>query len=284
MAQESEAKSVLAIIATLDVFPDDTIVSLIEQTVPPKTIIIVSGVHFKESIISEMKGVDIRLITDQPNKRLCLGKRVARALNRGLELINLDDYDYILKADMDIIFPLDFIKSNLSANYELMGKGASMLIDVPTFQRLMNGRFFESCADDEYLHRIFVMNNAKVLAWSSICEPHIKREKSKNCWRRFRIGEDKVRCGDPLIWHLVTNLVDILLNRKLIYLFDLMGYLIARKRNLPPYPYSREWACFLIRKWKNRRITKIFAFLDDLILKRNSNNCNTFRPNHVLVN
>ena len=284
MTQDFTPQSVLVLIATLDVFPQDTIESLLEQILLPKTIIIISGKPLKVIDKLEKYESDIRLIVDPPTKSLCLGKRVVKALNHGLELINLKDYDYILKADSDIVFPPDFLKLNLASDYDLLGKGAGMLIEVQSFLRFMGGRFFESCVDDEYLLRVFMMNNAKVLPWKWIQEAYIHRRKSQNCWRRFRIGKDKVRCGDPLIWTLLTNFADILQSRNLIYLFDLIGYLQARRKKQPPYPHSREWSCFLVDRWKERgKLTSVLAYLDTLILKRNSNNCNDFRPKHVLT-
>jgi len=260
-------KRVLVLIPTLNRFPSKTLESLKRQTLPPKTIIVVSGVPLPRP--QNADSMDLRMLVDVPDRRLCLGKRVARALNRAIKTVNLDEYDYILKADIDIEFPPDFIERNLSAGYHLLGKGAGLFIDVRAFQRYMGGLFFESCADDEYLQRVFLMNGLKVLPWRWIRNAYILREKGRNCWRRYRIGRDKVRCGDPLVWTILTTLVSVLNTRMAVNIFDLIGYLGAYRQDLRRYPIAEAWAEYLLAQWESRgKVTRCLARLDRIILRK----------------
>ena len=67
-----------------------------------------------------------------------LASRVSFALNRGLDKINLTEYDYILRVDSDTVLAPDFIEHNLKGLPDLAGNGGyAMLIKVKPFLELM---------------------------------------------------------------------------------------------------------------------------------------------------
>jgi len=54
-----------------------------------------------------------------------------------LEHVNLEDYDYLLRVDADIILPKRFIEENLKAEADYVGKaGYCMLIKVSPFLKV----------------------------------------------------------------------------------------------------------------------------------------------------
>ncbi len=268
MISSNENPKILVLIATLDKYPDNTIRSLLKQTLPPTKIVVVSRTPVDDKS-GEVERSKISLVVDKADKRLCLGKRVAQALNSAIETVILDDYDFILKADMDIEFPEKFIEVNVNSGFDLLGKGAGMLINVSHFRELMNGKFFEACADDEYVQRVFLVNYCEVLPWDWVLPARIRREKSQNCWRRYRIGRDNYRCGDPLFWSIVTIIADALKNKHLVFLFDLLGHIRARYQDLKHYPISQKWSVFVLQKWiKSGGVKRVVATIDKIVLKR----------------
>jgi hypothetical protein len=93
-----------------------------------------------------------------------LASRVSCALNKGLETVNLQEYDYIFRVDADTILDPCFLESNLKGSPDLAGNGGyAMLIKVKPFLELMGGRFNRE-SDDSYIMYRFKTEGLKVKA------------------------------------------------------------------------------------------------------------------------
>jgi hypothetical protein len=111
----------------------------------------------KQGIFSQTVPVDRALFIFNRMRGGTLASRVSFALNRGLEQVNLSDYDYVLRCDSDTVLAPDFIERNLKGLPDLVGNGGyAMLIRVKPFLELMGGRF-HSVSDDSYLIYKFKM-------------------------------------------------------------------------------------------------------------------------------
>jgi len=56
-----------------------------------------------------------------PIEGLSVGKLVCFYANKALSNYNLEEFDYILKSDEDVIYPHDFLEVNTAQGYDLMG-------------------------------------------------------------------------------------------------------------------------------------------------------------------
>lgn len=259
---------VLVLIPTLNKLPRKTIETLLNQTLKPVRIIVISGKRLEIEDYSFFSVDLVQIIYDKPDMKMSLGERVARALNKALDQVNISDYDFILKADSDIIFPPDFIERNLFSGYDLMGRGSGMLIKVKPFEKYMRGAFFEIIIDDVYLLRVFQIYGLKVLPWKWIHPAIILNEPSYTWRRMLKIGEAYLRCGDTPILFILTTLMLIIRKKSLTYIFMITGYINARK-NKNKYPIAELWLIYNKDKWSRRsRLYKLIMLLDELFLSR----------------
>lgn len=255
---------VLVLIPTLNKLPRKTIETLLNQTLKPVKIIVISGKQLEIKDCSFFPIDLVQIIYEKPNMKMSLGERVARALNKALEQLNISEYDFILKADSDIIFPPDFIERNLFSGYDLMGRGSGMLIKVKPFEKYMRGAFFETIIDDVYILRVFQIYGLKVLPWKWIHPAILLKEVSHTCRWEFKAGEALFRCGDTPIWFILTNLWSIIRRKSLIHIFRIIGYLYARK-NKNKYPIAELWFIYNKDKLLRRsRLFKLIMRLDEL--------------------
>jgi hypothetical protein len=106
----------------------DTILSVLNQTVP----------------------VDMIVLLAKKSDKPTLVERISDTLNAGLEHIKLADFDYILRLDGDTILGKDFIAKNLTGEPDVIGAGYAHLIKVKPFLEIMKGKYNPLC-DDAYL-------------------------------------------------------------------------------------------------------------------------------------
>jgi len=259
---------VLVLIPTLNKLPRRTIETLLNQTLKPVRIIVISGKQLEIEDYSFFPVDLVQIIYDKPNMKISLGERVARALNKALDQVNISDYDFILKADSDIIFPPDFIEMNLFSGYDLMGRGSGMLIKVKPFEKYMRGAFFETVIDDNYLIIVFQSYGLRVLPFKWIHPAIIINEPSYTWRRMFKIGEACFRCGDTPIRFILTTSWSIIRNKSLIHIFQIIGYVHARKKD-NKYPIAELWSIYNKDYWsRHSKIFKLIMRLDELFLSR----------------
>jgi len=86
-------------------------------------------------------------------------------MNIALQFVNINDYDYILKLD-DEILPPKFIEMCIKENADCVGSsGCAQLFKVSTFIKLFNGRFPEVISEDTYREFAILSTGRKLVKW-----------------------------------------------------------------------------------------------------------------------
>jgi len=173
-----------------------------------------------------------------------VGQRVGEAINEVLDHIDLTQYDWLLKADDDILFPPDFLEENIAADYDIMGMGAGLLIRMQPFLAML-GRWNETDMEDSLPHYVFEMRGLKCLLSDWVCKPTILKWPQENIKRRWEEGHDCYRVGWPLDTYIQDRAVEGNLTK-------ILGYLYAWARKLPLNPFADEWREYL---WIRRGLT-----------------------------
>ena len=159
------------------------------------------------------------------------GMRVAKALNYALSHVDLTKYDYLLRIDEDTIIPQNFLEESINLKVALVGEaGYAMLIKVPIFTDLLNGKFPVVPAEDSYLIYYLLWKGEKVSSWKV---PPIKLSTSMktHSWRYFYTrGKEMYKLGyEPL--HVIKTIMNT---------FSLLGYMTAALLNEQKYQFS-QW-------------------------------------------
>lgn len=91
-----------------------TLQSLVEQTVRPKKIVVVndSSTDATESVVRSFcsQHAFVHLVNKASDAIHLPGSKVIQAFRKGLETLD-DNYDFIVKADADLIFPNDYFET-----------------------------------------------------------------------------------------------------------------------------------------------------------------------------
>jgi hypothetical protein len=96
----------------------------------------------------------IVMVTERSSKAF-VADRVCEVVNKALEKISLQEYDYILRVDSDVVLPSNFLEANLKTGLDVMGFGSAQIIRIDPFIKLMNGKL-NIVSDDNYIHHKFL--------------------------------------------------------------------------------------------------------------------------------
>ncbi|MCR8433208.1 MAG: glycosyltransferase family 2 protein [Crenarchaeota archaeon] len=215
---------ILAIIPTLDDDPSDTIRSLLHQTIKVSQIFVVVGSkRLYEKLVSTNENKDIvKIFYVKPDFRDPLGKRVAKALNYALSMVELNNYDYLLRVDADTVLPKRFIEENIKVNADYVGKsGYAMLLKMNCFLRVFKGRFIEVAFEDTHMGLKLLSQGYSVQSWA--LPPKLKRKSgAHHSWRYYFIrGMELYKLGyEPV--HMVE-----LIRHDIRNIFAILGYFAA---------------------------------------------------------
>ena len=255
----------------------NTLDSVIAQSVGPKKWIIVDDGSTDESpaILAEYAAKHdwIEVITRQDRGRRAVGSGVMEAFYEGFETIDIDDYDFICKLDLDLILPERYFetllakmeaeprlgtcsgKAYIRAQGELVSErhgdensiGASKFYRVECFKEI-GGFIREIMWDGIDCHQ------CRMHGWiaHSFDEPDLRFEhlrpmgSSQQNIRtgRIRHGHGQYFMGTGLLWMLATAVYRIPEKPYVIGgLYILYGWLRSRLLNMPRYeaPGFREY-------------------------------------------
>ena len=203
--------------------------------------------------------MDVECLIVLPDLSLSVGERVGKSLTVAFKLFLREDYDYMLKLDSDIYFDEKFIEENIKAGYDLMGRGAGMIIKVKTFLEVFDHRWPISPLDDVIVTELLKIRKYRVLPWRWVHPAKFVKKPKYNASRAFKIGYESYRIGFPLLWEILIVRGKIL-QGEFIFIFHLIGYLIALFRSEKRYPFSgavhRYYKVLLINSIKNRIFNK----------------------------
>ena len=209
----SSPQRVLVIVVTRD--PKDsvkTVETLNNQTLQPEKIIVVSGrKKWNEST----------------------GYIVGVLMNKALKDVDLNEYDWLLKSDDDIIYPPDFLEVNTNTDYDLMGRGAGLLMRTQPFLEYI-GEWNESDMEDSYPYYVFEAKGLRTLISKWVNPATLTKPASKSLRRKFEAGRDAYRIGTPTDLYVYDRLHKL-------DLMKIIGFLYGRFKKLPKFPISQEW-------------------------------------------
>jgi len=250
-------------------FMRKTLDSVIAQSIPPKKWIIVDDGSTDESpaILAEYESKYdwIEVITRKDRGRRAVGSGVMDAFYAGFETIQIDDYDFICKLDLDLILPQRYFetllqkmhseprqgtcsgKAYIHKNRELVSErhgdetsiGASKFYRVECFKEI-GGFTREIMWDGIDCHQ------CRMHGWiaCSFDEPDLRFEHLRPMGSsqqsiltgRIRHGHGQYYMGTGLLWMLATAVYRIPEKPYVIGgLFILYGWLKSRLQNLPRY-------------------------------------------------
>jgi len=174
-----------------------------------------------ESVHNQTVPIDYLLIvSERITDNISFPAKISKALNNAFSHINLEGFDYILRVDGDTIIPANFVEENLKENPHVTGDGDAMLIHVPSFLKVMSGRFFKE-QDDTYIRFKFAQDGLKS---TDLRVQPIRTRKcgAKHSYRYYvERGEIMYRFGyEPL--HVLSKFILDRRNAFLVY-----GYLKA---------------------------------------------------------
>lgn len=220
----------LVILPVLDLYPEETINSLNSQTIKPERIIVVAGTT---RVYRESKERGIETVFVKPNLTEHIGIRVSKAMNVAIRTlnINLNEYDYLLKVDDDVVLPPDFIERCILEGADCVGgSGYAELFKMKTFIELFGGSFPEVVSDDTFREFLVMVSNRKFSKWP--VKP-IMRLKKKHGWRYYyELGYDRYKLGyDPI--HIIFHL-----RHGKMYLFYVAGYFVSLLRREKRYHFA----------------------------------------------
>jgi len=91
-----------------------------------------------------------------------VAERVSKVLNEGLSHIRLEDFDYLLRVDGDVVLLHNFLEENLKGKPDICGGARhAMLIKVSPFLKLMNGKFHPK-SDNSYTVYKFMKEGCRI--------------------------------------------------------------------------------------------------------------------------
>jgi len=118
-----------------------------------------------QSILNQTYPVKMIAILPQKVEGKTVAEKVSKVLNEGLSHIKIDDFDYILRVDGDVILPPNFLEENLKEEPDLCGTaGYAMLIKVSTFKRVAAKKFHPK-SDDSYIRYKFMKERCKTIKY-----------------------------------------------------------------------------------------------------------------------
>lgn len=266
-----------------------TLQSLVEQTVLPSKVVVVNDGSTDKTIEIVQSFVEkytfISLVNKTSEAIHLPGSKVIQAFNKGLETID-DNYDFIVKADADLIFPSNYFET-ISNHFQsdnrvgmaggfcyiekngewvlenLTGKdhirGAIKAYRKETFKQI-GGLKTEMGWDtvDELLCKFY---NWKVLTDETLMVKHLKPTGANyNQAARFKQGEAFYRLGYGFWITAIASLKLALLKKKPLLFFDYIQGFWKAKRTKKPLLVTAEQAKFIRNyRWEKMK-GKLFSF------------------------
>ncbi|UPQ77894.1 glycosyltransferase family 2 protein [Flavobacterium azooxidireducens] len=259
-----------------------TLQSLVEQTVLPSKVVVVNdgSTDKTEEIIKSFveKHAFISLVNKNSEAIHLPGSKVIHAFNKGLETVD-DNYDFIVKADADLIFPPNYFETIINhfqsdssigmvGGFAYIEKNGEWILENLTDKDHIRGAFkayrkacFEEIGGlkpamgwdtvDELLCKFY---NWKFVTDSSLQVKHLKPTGANyNQAARFKQGEAFYSLGYGFWITAIASLKLALLKKKPFLFFDYLQGFWKAKSAKKPLLVTSEQAKFI----KKYRIHKI---------------------------
>jgi len=260
-----------------------TLKSLVEQTFLPSKIVVVNDNSSDRTaeIVREFSGKHplITLVNKTSDAIHLPGSKVIQAFQKGLETLD-DDYDFIVKADADLIFPLNYFETIIShfksddkigmvGGFAYIEKNGDWILENLTDKDHIRGAFkayrkatFEQIEGlkpamgwdtvDELLCKFY---NWKVVTDETLKVKHLKPTGANyNKSARYKQGEAFYTLGYGFFISTIASAKLALMKRKPLLFFDyIKGYWKAKSAK-KPLLVTKEQAQFIRKyRWKKMR-------------------------------
>lgn len=266
-----------------------TLQSLVEQTVLPSKVVVVndgSTDKTREIVQSfDEKYTFISLVNKTSEAIHLPGSKVIQAFNKGLETID-DNYDFIVKADADLIFPPNYFESisnhfqsdnrvGMAGGFCYIEKNGEWILENLTDKDHIRGAIkayrketFKQIGGlktemgwdtvDELLCKF---HNWKVVTNEKLKVKHLKPTGANyNQAARFKQGEAFYRLGYGFWITAIASLKLALLKKKPFLFFDYLKGFWKAKRAKKPLLVTAEQAKFIRNyRWEKMK-GKLFSF------------------------
>lgn len=195
-----------------------------------KILVVIPCLEYPEKTIQSINNQTIKcdyiLATNNSYPNKTKGERVSIAINESLSNHKLKDYDWLLKIDSDTTIPQNFIEENIKFNYELMGTGRALLLNIHSFYIYCNGIFYPTVSDDEYIIHEFEIETTNIYKRKWVIPPDSIHEEPKiSVKTKYLIGIQNGRMNrlmniKQLIKHpiyIIGEIIGFLFYQKLPY-------------------------------------------------------------------
>ncbi len=264
-----------------------TITSLLNQTLLPQKIVIVNdnSTDATAAIVTEFikNQASISLLNITSSEKHLPGSKVVNAFQAGYESLN-EEYDFIVKADADLIFPTTYFENiskifkndptvGMAGGFAYIEKNNNWVLENLTDKDHIRGAFkayrkntFKQIGGlkpamgwdtvDELLCKFY---GWKVQTDSNLKVKHLKPTGANyNKLARYKQGEAFYCLGYGFLITLIAAIKLALLKKRPLLIWDyLLGFWKA-KRNKKPFLVTNEQAKFI----RNYRIQKMISKLN----------------------
>ena len=259
-----------------------TLQSLVEQTVLPSKIVVVND-NSTDRTAEIVKGFSenyswITLVNKTSDATHLPGSKVIQAFQKGLETLD-DEYDFIVKADADLIFPTNYFETIIShfrsdeqigmvGGFAYIEKNGDWILENLTDKDHIRGAFkayrkatFEQIGGlkpamgwdtvDELLCKFY---NWKVVTDETLKVKHLKPTGANyNKTARYKQGEAFYTLGYGFLITTIASAKLAMMKRKPLLFFDYVkGYWKAKSAK-KPLLVTQEQAKF-IRKYRLQKM------------------------------
>lgn len=259
-----------------------TLQSLVEQTVLPSKIVVVND-NSNDRTAEIVKGFSenyswITLVNKTSDATHLPGSKVIQAFQKGLETLD-DEYDFIVKADADLIFPPNYFETIIShfksdeqigmvGGFAYIEKNGNWILENLTDKDHIRGAFkayrkatFEQIGGlkpamgwdtvDELLSKFY---NWKVVTDETLKVKHLKPTGANyNKTARYKQGEAFYTLGYGFLITTIASAKLAMMKRKPLLFFDYVkGYWKAKSAK-KPLLVTQEQAKF-IRKYRLQKM------------------------------
>lgn len=221
---------IFAVITTLDEDPTETIKSINAQEIKVSKILVVVGSRkFYEKLCSK-RTKQIEFIFVKPDFSKSLGVRLGNAINVALAKVRIEDYDYLLKMDADIVLPIQFLSINLKVEADIIGRfGFCMLLKTSSFMKVLKGKWPELITEDTYIEHFY--SSLGYVVTDSMLPPNIQRQAgARYSWKdQYDRGISWYKMGYEPLHAFVGSFTGFRTNPRIVYaIFGYTGALIKR--------------------------------------------------------
>lgn len=223
---------VCVVIPVYDEDPGLLIASIRRQRGIHSDVFVAVGSPKRFGMLAGRQDADYQFVESNPN--LTVGIRITSALNRILERVDLAKYDYLLRVDADVVLPPSFVEACSKQDVDLVGEFGAMLMVMPTFRQVFDGRFPEVNKEDIYISFKTKSTNHLVASWS--VPPIFRRLPGSDKPPDYFVenGREMWNLGYEPLHVIGDTLIRVMLGHEPNVLFQCVGYfealIVGRKR------------------------------------------------------